>query len=163
MTTPTFSQIKALVAAIRRKVQDDRAIGIRATGRWTGERLKSDGLETYWIEQCDSPLAMRIALQEPSPESATKVLITPLADQDLGDDVLVRLTKRRLFVIDSWQIVKSQFQARSVDPRITQYSWMAERLLDVVLSGRDRLTPRAGPAGAIRYLWSGPGRSGSEP
>lgn len=151
MTIPTFSQIKALVAAIRRKVQDDRAIGIRATGRWTGERLKSDGLETYWIEQCDSPLAMRIALQEPSPESAIKVLITPLADQDLGDDVLVRLTKRRLFVIDSWQIVKSQFQARSVDPRITQYPWMAERLLDVVPA--DGYPPVAGGFLDAETVW----------
>ena len=37
-------------------------IGIRAPGRWTGERVKRDGDETYVIEQCDSPLALRIAL-----------------------------------------------------------------------------------------------------
>ena len=54
-----------------------------------------------------------------------------LADQELGDDVLVRLTKRRLFLIDNWQIVKSLFQARSVDPRITKHPWMAELLLDI--------------------------------
>ena len=39
-------------------------IGIRAPGRWTGERTKQDGEETYVIEQCDSPLALRIALRE---------------------------------------------------------------------------------------------------
>jgi hypothetical protein len=63
MTTaaPTFSQIKAQVAAIRQKIPHARTIGIRASGRWTGERRKQDGGETFLIEQCDSPLAMRIA------------------------------------------------------------------------------------------------------
>ena len=62
-TAPTFSQIRAQVAAIRRKLPEARVIGIRAPGRWTGERIKRHGEETYLIEQCDSPLALRIALE----------------------------------------------------------------------------------------------------
>jgi hypothetical protein len=62
--TPTFSQIKAQVTAIRHKIPQARIIGIRAAGRWTGERRKQDGAETFHIEQCDSPLQMRIALQD---------------------------------------------------------------------------------------------------
>ena len=35
----------------------------------------------------------------------------------------------RLFTLDSWQIVKSLFDARSIDPRVTSYPWLAEELL----------------------------------
>lgn len=129
---PTFSQIRAQVAAIRKKVSDARVFGIHTTGRWTGERLKRDGSEIYFIEQCDSPLQMRIALQEHDPSVTTKILVTGLPEQQIGDDILVRLTKRRLFSIDSWQLVKSLFQARSIDPRVTRHNWIAEMLLDPI-------------------------------
>ena len=135
MTTavPTFRQIKALVAAIRQKIPQARVIGIRTHGRWTGERQQQDGDDTYVIEQCDSPLAMRIALRENVNHQATKVLITSLDDKDLGDDILLRLTKRRLFPVDSWQIVKSLFQAHvqtHLDPRLTRHPWIAESLME---------------------------------
>ena len=132
---PTFSQIKAQVAAIRQKIPNARVIGIRASGRWTGERHKQDGPETYLIDQCDSPLAMRIALREPDGEGTTKVLITGLDDKNLGEDILLRLTKRRLFPIDSWQIVKSLFQAQAIDPRLTRHRWIAECLMDWIPTG----------------------------
>src|SRR6266571_8397307 len=128
---PTFSQIKAQVTAIRQKVPNERVIGIRAAGRWTGERLKQDGQDTFRIEQCDSPLHMRMTLQDDD-GSAITVLITSLEEGELGDDILVRLARCRLFPIDSWQIVKLLFQARTIDPRVTQHGWMAESLLDAI-------------------------------
>ncbi len=120
------------MAAIRKKLPEARVIGIRAPGRWTGERLKQDGQETYLIEQCDSPLALRIALRDDSDPSTTKVLITSLDDKHLSDDILVRLAKRKLIPIDSWQIVKSLFQAHAVDPRLTRHSWIADYLMQFI-------------------------------
>ena len=128
---PTFSQIKAQVTAIRQKLPNARVIGIRAAGRWTGERLQQEGHETFRIEQCDSPLHMRIALQEDHGAAVT-ILITSLDEGDLGDDILVRLARRRLFPLESWQIVKLLFQARTLDPRITQHGWMADALLEAI-------------------------------
>ena len=124
MTTaaPTFGQIKAQVAAIRHKIPAARVIGIRSDGRWTGEHYKQDGDETYVIEQCDSPLAMRIALRENTGQQTTKVLITSLDDKDLSEDILLRLTKRRLFSLSSWEVVKALFQAHVIDPRLTRHS-----------------------------------------
>ncbi|MGM0491136.1 MAG: BREX-2 system phosphatase PglZ, partial [Planctomycetota bacterium] len=130
-SAPTFSQIRAQVAAIRQKVPSARVIGIRSTGRWTGNRERREGEDTYLIDQCDSPLAMRLALRERN-ENATHILVTPLDDKDLGDDILVRLTKRRLFAVNSWQIVRSLFQARTVDPRLTRHNWIADYLMDAV-------------------------------
>jgi hypothetical protein len=130
--SPTFSQLKAQVAAIRQKVPQARVIGIRAAGRWTAERQKRDGEHSYLIQQCDSPLAMRLALREPADEATTKILITPLEEKDLSEDILLRLAKRRLFPIDPWQIVRSLFQAQTVDPRLSHCGWIAETLLDLV-------------------------------
>jgi hypothetical protein len=131
-TAPTFSQIRAQVAAIRRKLPEARVIGIRAPGRWTGERIKRKGDETYWIEQCDSPLALRIALREEVGPSTTKVLITNLGEKQLSDDILVRLARRQLFPVDSWQIVKSLFQAHAIDPRLTRHRFIADYLIDFI-------------------------------
>ena len=138
---PTFSQIKAQVAAIRRKLPDARVIGIRTSGRWTGDRMKEDGEETYLIEQCDSPLALRIALRANGGPRTTQVLITSLDDKELSDDILVRLAKRRLFPIDSWQIVKSLFQANAIDPRLMRHPWIADDLMEFIPKGGYPVAP----------------------
>lgn len=137
MTTaaPTFSQIKAQVAAIHSKVPQARVIGIQSSGRWTGESPLPDGEKTYAIRQCDSPLEMRLALREPTDHDTTKVLITNLEPHDLSNDILVRLAKRRLFQIDPWQIVRSLFDAHAVDPRLTRHAWIAESLLELIPPG----------------------------
>ncbi len=130
MTNPTFSQIKAQVAAIRQKVPQARVIGIRSRGRWTDSSPQRDSEQEYVIHQCDSPLSFRLALRQPAAENTTKVLVTPLEEKELGEDVLLRLAKRRLFQIDSWQIVRTLFDAQAVDPRLTRHAWLAETLLE---------------------------------
>jgi hypothetical protein len=128
-TAPTFQQIKAQVAVIRKQVSNG-VIGIRAAGRWTGERLRRVGTESYLIEQCDSPLAIRMALRADAEADTIKVIITPLEERELSDDILVRLAKRKLFPVDAWQIVKALFQAHDVDPRLAKNRWIAEQLLE---------------------------------
>ena len=132
ITAPSFSQIKAQVAAIRQKVPRARVIGIHSPGRWTGESLQHGDGQNYVIHQCDSPLSFRLALRQPTEEPITKVLITNLHEQELGEDILLRLAKRRLFQIDPWQIVRSLFDAHAVDPRLTKHAWIAESLLELV-------------------------------
>lgn len=134
MTAPSFSQIKAQVAAIRQKVPQAKVIGIHSSGRWTGEPIHRDGDQNYAIHQCDSPLSFRLALRQPADDQMTKVLITHLEEQELGEDILLRLAKRRLFQIDPWQIVRSLFDAHAVDPRLTKHAWIAESLLELIPS-----------------------------
>lgn len=132
---PTFNQIRAQVAAIRGKLPEARVIGIRSPGRWTGERIKQHEGETYVLEQCDSPLAMRIALREAGGPTTTTVLITNLAENELSGDILVRLAKRKLYPIESWQIVKSLFQAHEIDPRLRRHRWIADHLMEFIPEG----------------------------
>ena len=131
----TFNQLKAQVAAVRKKLPESTAIAIRSNFRWSGESQRSDGDETYFIHQCDSPLAMRVALRDPGREMGgdtrrMSILITDLDDEQIGDDILVRLKPRKVVPLDNWQIVKSLFQAREVDPRVTKHHWIATELMD---------------------------------
>jgi PglZ domain-containing protein len=131
MTAPTFKQIKAQLAAIRKKIPNTRSVAIRAKTKWTGNTRQEDGGETYLIHQCDSQLAMRLALREGS-DSVTTVLITDIDDREIGDDILVRLKPRKLVPLDNWQIVKVLFQARTIDPRITSHGWIADMLMGLI-------------------------------
>ena len=128
--TPTFSQIKAQVAAIRRKVAGARFFGIHTAGRWTGDRVKTDGSDRFCIVQCDSPLQMRVALQDDDPAVTAKVLLTSLPPEQVEQDIRVRLAKRTFLPINSWQIVKDLFQAQRIDPRVAGHSWIADLLLE---------------------------------
>jgi len=144
---PTFDEIKGHVHAVRRALEkarrgeEARVVGIHAPGRWTEGPEKRDGAETYWIEQCDSPLQIRLALGELRSDVTTTVLLTSLTDADLEEDIRLRLAKRRLLPIDSWRNVQSEFEARSIDPRVTCHGWMAERLLKWVPPGGYPRTP----------------------
>ncbi|MBI4602633.1 MAG: BREX-2 system phosphatase PglZ, partial [Planctomycetes bacterium] len=135
--SPTFRQIQAQVRAVRSKrgLEGSTVFGIQSAGRWSGKALRRDGEETYQIVQCDSPLALRLALQEPLPAGAYKVLVTGLAQEDLSADILVRITKRRLLPIRSWEIVKDLFQATRVDPRLARHDWLADMLLELAPAG----------------------------
>ncbi|WP_017326150.1 BREX-2 system phosphatase PglZ [Synechococcus sp. PCC 7336] len=144
ISAPTFSQIKAQVTAILQRSPNSQVIGIHAQGRWTGDRQQFDGDRCYSIDRCDSPLAMRIALQKGHREReadgtckhAVQVLVTPLAEQDLAEDILMRLAKQRLFAIDPWQIVKSLFRATNIDPRLIPHQWIPEALMEWMPANR---------------------------
>ncbi len=129
--SPTFAQIKAQVAAVRKKLPGTKSIAIRSKTKWSGKTSYEDNGEVFQIHQCDSPLAMRLALRESGDEKTT-VLVTDLDDHEISDDILVRLKPRKLIPLDSWQIVKALFQVRAVDPRVTRYGWMADVLLDLI-------------------------------
>jgi hypothetical protein len=148
MSSPalTFSQIRARVRAVRRKmaegkIPEARFIGITVQGRWSGERLRHDGADTYLIEQCDSSLAARIALLNGDPAVTMTVLVTSLSREELGEDVVVRLAGRQLYPIETWQIVKEQFQAQTVDPRLRSHPWIADRLLELAGQGNPPPAP----------------------
>ncbi len=129
--SPTFAQIKAQVAAVRKKLPGTKSIAIRSKTKWSGKTSYEDNGEVFQIHQCDSPLAMRLALRESGDEKTT-VLVTDLDDHEISDDILVRLKPRKLIPLDSWQIVKALFQVRAVDPRVTRYGWMADVLMDLI-------------------------------
>ncbi len=130
--TPTLGQIRAQVAAVREKRPEARFIGIRSRGPWTGEEIIEEGEGRVCIRQCDAPIQFRMALCRPPEPGTTMVLITPLGESQLGEDIRVRLAGRRLFPLDPWHIVGWLFGARRIDPRVTAHSWISEMLMELV-------------------------------
>src|SRR5438093_1403038 len=65
---------------IRRKVPDARTIGIRSSRLWMGSNIPTTGNERYLIRQCESPLAMRLALREETDDVVS--LLTWASDAD---------------------------------------------------------------------------------
>jgi hypothetical protein len=141
MIVPSINQIKAQVTTIRKKSENAKFIGIHTSGQWISETVQTDGDITIYIHPCKSPLAIRLIMRDVMQEAIRNleqdrqnnkihVLLTPLEDNELGEDILMRLAKRKLLAIDAWEVVKSLFQANAIDPRLRKERWIAEYLID---------------------------------
>ena len=151
-TAPTFNQIRAQVAAIRKRAgEGHRVFGIQTTGRWSAPPIQQAGGETYHVIQCDSSLAMRAALQDHDPNEVTKVLLTSLSHEMIPGDIRVRLARRKFHPINHWNIVKDLFQVRQVDPRIVRQAWIAERLME--FAPQDGYSPLVGGVLDAETVW----------
>ncbi|RLS38544.1 MAG: BREX-2 system phosphatase PglZ [Planctomycetota bacterium] len=136
MSSPTAAQIVAQVRQIRAKYPQERIFGLRSARAYSGpSRVEcgkdalEEGKEAVEVVQCDSPLAIRLALRQELAENTLRVLITSLDETDLGDDIRLRLPKRQLFDMDAWEVVLQLFRAREVDPELRRLGWMADKLL----------------------------------
>lgn len=151
--SPTIGVIRALIRAIRSKLKtpNERAFGIFTPGRWSGPAVVDTGTEKINIFQCDSPLQMRMALQSAEKTDSATVLVTPLDQGKLSDDILIRLALRKLHSINNWGIVRSLFKAKTLDPRITGHAFLADMLLEEI-SGNE-MQPVAGGLVDAETVW----------
>lgn len=124
----TLNQIRTQVSAIRQRVPEIRAVGLQVQERWQGRAtFILDGVEQV-IVQTDSELAIREALTKIPPGQL--VLLTSISDRNLGEDVLARLARRKLFLISSKEILRELFKAKDIEPRLAGVRWMAEALAE---------------------------------
>jgi hypothetical protein len=149
--SPTIGVIQAQIRAIRNKAPNARVFGIFTPGRWTGPAVQGAGNDQIAVYQCDSPLQMRLALQSAPETASATVLVTPLDQGKISDDILVRMALRKLHPINSWEIVRSLFKAKHLDPRITRHTFLAEMLLEHA-SSRD-FQPVAGGLVDADTVW----------
>ncbi len=149
---PSIGVIRAQIWAIRNKDKKAKVFGIFTPGRWTGPSICGDGAEEIAIYQCDSPLQMRLALQSAPATASATVLVTPLDQAKVSDDILVRLALRKLHSINSWEIVRSLFMAKILDPRITRHNFIADMLLEH--AGDRDFPPVAGGLLDADTVWS---------
>lgn len=149
--TPSIGVIRAQIRAIRNKAPNAKVFGIFTPGRWTGPPVQGAGGDEIAIYQCDSPLQMRLALQGAPGTASATVLVTPLDQGQVSDDILVRLALRKLHPINSWEIVRSLFKAKQLDPRITRHAFLADLLLEH--AGSRDLPPVAGGLVDADTVW----------
>lgn len=150
--SPSIGVIRAQIRAIRNKAPNAKVFGIFSPGRWTGPSIQGEGSDQVAVYQCDSPLQMRLALQDSRDSVTATVLVTPLDQGKLSDDILVRMAFRRLHPINSWEIVRSLFKGKQLDPRITRYAFLADMLLEY--AGTRDFPPVAGGLVDADTVWS---------
>jgi len=131
---------EAQIAAYVRELQGragGRVIALRATPEWKGSSvIRVDG-RSVRVVPCASSLAVRQALAQSHSASDTLVVLTDRPEQDLGDDVVSRLSKQRVVVPNIWDVLAGAFGASTIDRRIVSHPWLADALLELT-SGQDR-------------------------
>jgi hypothetical protein len=148
---PSIGVIRAQIRAIRNKAPNAKVFGIFTPGRWTGPSAHGEGSDEIAIYPCDSQLQMRLALQSAPETASATVLVTPLDQAKVSDDILLRLALRKLHPINSWEIVRSLFKAKQLDPRITRHAFLADLLLEH--AGSCDLPPVAGGLVDADTVW----------
>ena len=133
---PTRNEIAAQIDAVLERDPDARCIAIRSVAHDAWPEVFSSRSRAFRVHWCESPLMAREALTDAESVGADGLLLlTNLDALDLGADVVARLSRGRVFQIESWEMVRQVFQARAVDSRLDGHSWMAEILLDVMPPG----------------------------
>lgn len=126
----TESLLISQVEPLHSKLKTGEAIGIYSVSRWQGRETVTIAQEIWRVAQCDSVLEFRERLAEES--GPTLIVVTALADTDVGEDVRARLYKQRLQRVDTWTLLMSRFKARQVDPALRFQPELAEAALDAL-------------------------------
>jgi hypothetical protein len=135
MSDLSDKQIQAQVSAIRRTLKNGaQHFAIRAPGAWLGSsHLLIDGIE-HIVLPCVSDLQVREALLKAETEKKPSVLLCCMSEEALGDDVIDRLAKRRVFSPQVREMVAELFAVSPtrIDPRVLKSRVLMEALLDMV-------------------------------
>lgn len=124
---------QAAVASIYKNCPQAKVIGIKTDRVWQGDmRLSVEGTE-FRVELANSVLQIRELLLA-GEEDLPLVILTDLEQSALGNDLLARFAKRRLWSIKPWPIIADLFQAKAVAPSLHNKKWLAEALLERLAS-----------------------------
>jgi hypothetical protein len=133
MSLSSTKQIEAQVSAIRRGMKSNsRYFAIRALDGWSGpDRLMIDGAE-HLVFYCVSDLQVRESLLQAEADNKPAVLLCSMSENTLGDDVLSRLAKHKVFAPQLREMVAELFSARIIDPRVLKTKPLMNGLLEKV-------------------------------
>ncbi len=129
----TAAALRALASHLLPRVEDDhRGVGVHLETPWTGEGALHLGAGEVPLIWCPSPLAAHEAMAARASAPEPWLLLTPLSERELGDDVLARLFRHRLWHLDRWRILRDRLGARRIDPRLKRFAWLADAMLEVM-------------------------------
>jgi hypothetical protein len=114
----TEGQIKAQVRAIRKAKPSATAFAIRSDSPWNGAPRLTIESVSHRVAFCRSDLELREQLRSASADNELLIALCPFNSSQLGEDVLARLARKRVHSPQQTEILKTLFQATSVDTRI---------------------------------------------
>lgn len=136
----TLAQLKRDGSRAERGGVGKRCFGIQAEG-WAGpDTIVIDG-ETLQVVMCESPLAVREAMDRADEGTARIVVITPCSSAELGIDVEARVVRNKFQRPDPWQAVRDRFRADGgLAPNVPRENWLRDELLRIPESDLPKLS-----------------------
>ncbi len=110
--------------ALDRRKETDSRLAIAIQSPTPPDRQQVREMRVVW---CRSMLEMREHLASPDPGKL--VIVTPLEQQELADDIRARLHRHKLIPIDVKQMLRHLYEAREVDFRVSGDAVLSAALL----------------------------------
>src|SRR3954451_1933422 len=101
---------------------------VHLDGEWTGSEQLRVGPEILDVRVCRSELAVREQLVRERPDGKHLLLLTPADIR--AQDLLARVSGRKVRRLDAWEAVQRLFGVQRIDPLLTKHKWMAEALVE---------------------------------
>lgn len=147
----TEGQIKAQVRSLRKAKPSAMAFALHSESPWNGApQLTFDGL-THRVAFCRSDLELRELLRSASASNEPLIALCPFESKKLGEDVLARIAKKRVYKSERGETIRDLFLATSVDPRILTNVPLTNALVEHAPS--DGYTPVAGGVLDLQTAW----------
>ena len=127
--TLSSQQMRSLVEDKWQRDADAVAIGLHVAQPWKTPSVVDFDAWKAQVVRADTVFQVREALLDAERSKGRIILLTKLRQGDLGNDVVARLARSRLFAIDHWASLCSLFKAKELDPSICDAS-LAEALLE---------------------------------
>jgi hypothetical protein len=135
MSFLSASQIQAQVKSIRKAQKNGpQNFAIQYAGEWTGgEYLVVDEVK-HLVCPCVSDLQIRESLLRAEEQKRPAILLCSMRAEQLGDDVIDRLAKRRVFAPKERDMLAELFSVASnkIDPRLIKTKPLMNALLEMV-------------------------------
>jgi hypothetical protein len=110
--------------ALTHRKEADSNLAIAIQSQTPPDREHARDRRVAW---CRSLLEMRDHLAAPEPGNL--VIVTPLEDRELADDIRARIRRHKLIAINVKEMLKHLYEAREVDSRVTGDSVLCASLL----------------------------------
>lgn len=127
--TLSSQQLRSLVEDKWQRDMDAVAVGLHVVQPWRAPASVQFDFGNAHVVRADTVFQVREALLDAERNKGRIILLTKLRQGDLGNDVVARLARSRLFAIDHWASLCSLFKAKELDRSVSDGS-LAEALLE---------------------------------
>lgn len=127
------SVLLTMVNEAREDDDGSRILAVQGAPRWEGEQVLETDEGPVRIAPCVSPLAVRdvLAHRSDAENGEVLVLLTDRSEDELGQEVLSQVWRRRLLRPSKWDAAKRLFRVDRLDPALADARWLVDLLVDV--------------------------------
>ena len=116
--TLSAQQLRSLAEDKWQRDDDAPAVGLHAAHSWAAPSEVEFDFGVARVVRADTVFQVRQALASAEQGNGRIILLTKLQQGDLGNDVVARLARSRLFPVDHWASLCALFKAKELDRSI---------------------------------------------